>query len=180
MKKNILISLIIAIFSFLIMSESMASEESILILREAKESGKDMAAVEAHLLDNILTVKITARMEQTKPKIYNALIVGPKLGRLNIEKKEVLLQGLEEEPYPTKKRRGFISFDPKSEKKRGKGTLTRELVDFKIPKDRLVKGKKYQLWVQIESLQRGGGYATFKFDLEDLAELVLEKEMGEE
>ena len=46
---------------------------------------------------------------------------------------------------------------------------------FKIPRDKVRKGKKYKLWVQIESLQRGGKYKTFKFDIENLAELLLKE-----
>jgi len=46
-----------------------------------------------------------------------------------------------------------------------------------IPEDRVRKGKKYQLWIQIESLQRGGKYKTYKFDLEKFAELILEEDI---
>jgi len=47
---------------------------------------------------------------------------------------------------------------------------------FDIPPDRVVDGKKYKLWVQIMSMQKGGKYKTFKFDLENLAELIHENE----
>ena len=154
-------------------------ENSLLILREAQEFSKNAVAVEAYLIDNILEAKITARMHGTKPKIYNAIVVGSGLGRLSFESKEVLLASTadeDEEPYPTKdKSRGLISFRDKEKTKFARGTLTRELVQFVIPEDRVREGKKYRLWVQIESLQRGGKYKTYKFDLEKFAELLLEE-----
>ena len=150
------------------------NSEAIIVLREAKEAGTTSAAVEAKLIDNIMEVKITARMYGTKPRIYNTLIVGSKLGRLSIESKEVLTQAPEEEaPYPTTGRKAFISFTPSGKTKKLEGTLTRELVKFKIPKDRVVLGKRYELWVQIESMQTGGLSQTFKFELKNFAELIL-------
>ncbi|MBU1912407.1 MAG: hypothetical protein KKB22_02575 [Candidatus Omnitrophica bacterium] len=167
----IIISLAISIGS--VYSEGQSSEP-IMVLREAKESGTNSAAVEAKLIDDIMEVKITARIYGSKPRIYNALIVGPKLGRLSIESKEVLTQTPgEEAPYPTTERKAFISFAPSSKTKALKGTLTRELVRFKIPKDRIVRGKIYKLWVQIESMQSGGSYRTFEFELKNFAELIL-------
>jgi len=165
------------LFAIGVISSSYAQEEKTLILFEAKEFGKSTVAVKAYLADNILEATITARMYQAKPKIHNAIIVGSKLGRLSIESKEVLLAtAAEEEPYPTKRRdKGFIHFRKDGKEKKAKGTITRELLVFKIPRDKVKKDKKYKLWVQIESLQRGGKYKTFKFDLENLAELLLEE-----
>ncbi|MBU1147297.1 MAG: hypothetical protein KKD11_03000 [Candidatus Omnitrophica bacterium] len=45
----------------------------------------------------------------------------------------------------------------------------------KIPRDRIKKDKECKLWIQIESMQRGGKRKTFKFDIENLAELLLEE-----
>ena len=159
--------------NFAYAQEEEQNTERQLVLREAKEYRKSTVAVEAYLTDNILEAKVTARMYATKPKIHNAIIVGSRLGRLSIDSKEVLLATVEdEEPYPTsKKDRGFISFS-KKKTKQSEGTLTRELMIFEIPRDKVVKGKRYELWVQIMSMQKGGKYKTFKFDLEDLAELL--------
>jgi len=158
-------------------SISYAQEEKTLILFEAKEFGGNTVAVKAYLTDNILEATVTARMQKTKPKFHNAIIIGPKLGRLSIESKEVLLAtAIEEEAYPTKKKdKAFIHFGKDEEDKKAKGTLTRELLVFKIPRDRVKKDKKYKLWIQIESMQRGGKRKTFKFDLENLAELLLKE-----
>lgn len=157
---------------------SRAQDEPILILRQAKEFKKQTVAVEARLKGNILEALITGRMYKTKPKIHNAIIVGPRLGRLAIESKTILVQDVvDDEPYPTsKKDKGFITFGRKEENKRAKGTLTRELMLFDVPPDRVVDGKKYKLWVQIMSMQKGGKYKTFKFDLENLAELIHENQ----
>jgi hypothetical protein len=148
----------------------------VLLLREAQEFEKSTVAIEAYLTDNVLEVTIIARMPGTKPKIHNAIIVGPRLGRLSCESKEVLLATVEaEEPFPTKRKdMAFISFSKSEETKKTKGTLTRELVVFRIPNERIIKGKKYELWVQIESLQKGGKYKTFKFDLQSLGDFLLE------
>ena len=155
-----------------------AQDEPVLIVREAQEFQKQTVAVEAYLKGNILEVKITGRMYKTKPKIHNAIVVGPRLGRLSIESKTVLVQDvIDDEPYPTsKKDKGFITFGSGKEDKKAKGTLTRELMLFDIPPDKVVDGKKYKLWVQIMSMQKGGKYKTFKFDLENLAELIHENE----
>ncbi|MFH1854785.1 MAG: hypothetical protein ABH815_05680 [Candidatus Omnitrophota bacterium] len=148
-------------------------EGRLLLIREAQEFERSTVAVEGYLLSgDILEVKVTARMYGTKPKIYNAIVVGPGLGRLSITSKEVLLASTEEdEPYPTsRKDRGFISFGRDGALKSASGTLTRELLLFKIPENKIRKTGKYRLWIQIMSLQKGSKYKTFKFDLKDLYE----------
>ncbi len=161
--------------------EEETTEERVLLLRQAQEHRKNTVAVEAYLIGNILEAKITARMPKSRPNIYNAIIVGPKLGRLSPEARETLLQTIdsdEEEPYPTEERGAFISFRERTRARRSKGRLTRELVVFEIPREEIVKDKKYKLWVQIKSgqeagyRQKGGRYVTFKFELEDLPELL--------
>ncbi len=177
MKRPVAFLLIGFVMLFQIFSYAQESnKERLLILREAQEDQKSTVAIEAYLLDNILEVTIIARMPGTKPKIYNAIVVGPRLGRLSSESKEVLLATAEEDkPFPTKRKdMAFISFSKGEETKKARGTLTRELVTFRIPPERVVKGKRYELWVQIESLQVGGGYKTFKFDLGNIGELILQ------
>ncbi|MBU3912080.1 MAG: hypothetical protein KKD90_05790, partial [Candidatus Omnitrophica bacterium] len=68
--------------------------------------------------------------------------------------------------------KGFITFGSGKKDKKARGTLTRELLVFKIPQDKVIKGKKYRLWIQIMSMQEGGDYKTYKFDLKNFAELV--------
>jgi hypothetical protein len=172
-----------AIFSlsigFIVLSWSFSyaqegSIEKILILREAQEDQKSTVAIEAYLADNTLEVTIIARMPGTKPKIHNAIVVGPKLGRLSCESKEVLLATVEEDkPFPTKRKdMAFISFSKGEETKKARGTLTRERVVFSIPPEKVIRGKRYDLWVQIEGLQKGGKYKTFKFDLGNIGDLL--------
>ena len=110
------------LFAIGAISVSYAQEEETLILFEAKEFGKNIVAVKAYLTDDILEATVTARMHKTKPKIHNAIIVGPKLGRLSIESKEVLLAtAIEEEAYPTKKKtRPLFILEKKKKKKRAK------------------------------------------------------------
>ena len=149
--------------------------ERIFVLREAKEDRKTTVAVEAYLAEDILEVKAIVRMYAEKPRIYNMLIVGPRLGRLGCKARQTLGPTMEEEaPYPTGKRGGFIIFAQKEDKK-AKGTLMKELFKFKIPRDKIVSGKRYQLWVAVESKTRGGGVPRkFKFDLKDLPQLILQ------
>ena len=179
MSKPLLICIAVFCVTAALCAQVRAGEDGIPVLREAQEFGDNAVAVEVYLMDNILEARITARMHGTKPKVYNAIVVGSGLGRLSFESKEVLLASIadeDEEPYLTKdKSRGIISFREKEKAKFARGTLTRELVQFVIPEDRVRKGKKYRLWIQIESLQRGGKYKTYKFDLEKFAELLLEK-----
>lgn len=174
LKVLFLACLISTFSSFAYPQNEEGKETRILIVREAQEFEKNTVAVEAYLTGNILEAKVTARMYGTKPKIYNAIIVGPGLGRLSIESKEILLASVEkEEPYPTsRKDRGFISFGGDNVLKTAEGTLTRELLLFKIPEEKIKKSGKYRLWIQIMSMQKGGKYKTFKFDLKDLYEKI--------
>lgn len=145
--------------------------EQALIIREAQEAGESYVAVEGRLVDGIFEVIVTARMANTRPKIYNVIVVGPGLGRLSCESKQALLAtAAEEKPFLTKKKdKAFINLTKEEEFKVGKGTLTRESFTFRIPRDRILKEKKYELWVQIESMLEGGRYRTFKFALENFA-----------
>ncbi|MBU0759042.1 MAG: hypothetical protein KKC66_03630 [Candidatus Omnitrophica bacterium] len=187
MNKTFLLTLIkisiLACFITGLFNVGYAQDEQgrVLLIREAQQFQNNTVAVEGYLMDNILEVKVTARMmHATKPKIYNALVVGSRLGRLEIESKEILLASVEEEePYPTsRKDKGFVSFSGGKKNKRARGTLTRELLVFKIPRDKVVKGKRYRLWVQITSLQQGEKYKTFKFDLKDLYEKMSKVQQG--
>lgn len=161
-------------------AEEKGSPQGVFVIREAKEFSKTTVGVEAYLIDNILEVKMVARMYGTKPLFYNALVVGSGLGRLSIETKDVLLQSVEEDAafLVTKKDRAFLDYKKRKKTKKPEGTLTRELVRFDIPHDKVRKDKTYRLWVQVESMQRGGRYKTFKFDLKNeesdkgLAELM--------
>jgi hypothetical protein len=157
---------------------SAQEEEKTLLLREAKQSRKTTVAVEAYLIDkHIVEVKVIARMYAQKPRIYNVIIVGPRLGRISPLTRETLKLGLEpQEPFPTKERKGFISFGPREKEKQPKGRLTQEVLKFKIPVHKLIPGKCYQLWVKIESMAKGGKIQNFKFDIPDFAETLLTTE----
>ncbi len=154
----------------LILSSLVYAQEKILVLREAKKHKKATAAVEAYLEGNTLEVTVIGRMDRTKPRIYNVIVIGPKIGRVAPKMRDTLYPTMEdEEPFPTKKSGGFIRFSNKEEAKNTSGTLTKELLKFEIPEEKVVKGKRYQIWVKLESMQRGGDKESFKFDLEDFA-----------
>jgi len=162
-----------------ILNFSFAQEEEgierILVLREAKQHKKTTVAVEAYLVGDVLEVTTMARMQMrtTKLRIYNILVVGPKLGRICPKTREILTATAEEEaPFSTTKLGGLIRYSEKTKEKKAKGTLTKELAKFKIPADKIIPGKRYQLWVDVQSVQKKGRPVRFKFDLENLAQLI--------
>ena len=161
-------------------AQEQEDAEGILVLREAKEYRKTTVAAQVYLIDDILEVTVIARMYAEKPRFYKVSIVGPKLGRLSPKTREELTSMMEEEtPYPTTKKGIFISFGKKTKTKKARGTLIRELFQFKIPRDKIVPGKHYQLRVAVESKTRGGGMPVkFKFDLQDLPEFLQSRSLN--
>jgi len=143
----------------------------ILVLYEAKERTKSAVAVEGYLIDDIFEVTVIAKMYGTKPLIHKVLVVGAKLGRLSPQERQTIYPKAEDQEafYKTKDIEGGIIRLKKreKEKKLKEGALTKELARFKIPTDKIVENKRYQLWVKIESMQRGGVFESFKFELED-------------
>jgi len=169
---GIIIYLLISAINFSFAQEENSTER-IPILREAKQYRETTVAVDAYLIGNNLEVTVLARMYGTKPKIYNVIVVGPKIGRMSPQTKEILYPTVEEEGlYPMTKPDGFLGLTKKTKMEKTKGTLTKELVKFKIPSDRVISGRRYQLWVKVESLQAGGEEKEFKFELKNLAELL--------
>ncbi|MBU1906199.1 MAG: hypothetical protein KJ923_04285 [Candidatus Omnitrophica bacterium] len=180
-EKNLFLSVVIS-FMVCIPAFSYAQEaesfEKQLVLQEARESRKGAVAVEVYLKEDILEVTIIGRMYAAKPKIYNALIVGPKLGRLSPGERETLYPKAEDEEAfykTTELEGGLIRFSKKTKEKKLKGTLTKEFCRFKIPTEKIMPNKRYQLWIQLQDMQRSDQPVKFKFDLEELPGLILEK-----
>ena len=146
-----------------------------LIIREGKQVRDNIVAIEAYYLGGgILEVVVEARMRSQRPRIRNILVVGPRLGRLrHAAKEEIPVTVEEDQAYPVTKKGGLFSFGNKTKVKKLKGSLTKELFQFKIPRDKIISGKRYQLWVDLESKNKGGDRPTkFKFNLEKLAEIL--------
>ena len=160
-------------FSF---AQEEGGAERILVAREAKQYKETTTvAVEAYLVGDVLEVTTMARMQMrtTKLRIYNILVVGPKLGRISLKTRETLTAVTEEEAsFSTTKLGGLIRYSKKTREKKAKGILTKELAKFKIPADKIIPGKRYQLWVDVQSVQKKGRPVRFKFDLENLAQLI--------
>ena len=152
--------------------------EKVLVLREAAEEREGTAAVEAYLVGDILEVKVSVRIRRARPKIHNAVVVGPKLGRVSpISITQLFATTEKEEPYPTKKRGGLISFGDDTEIKVVKGAVVRKLFKFKIPPEKIKPDGKYQIWVKLKeeaskTTKRVGKITSFKFDLEKLPQLI--------
>ena len=77
----------------------------------------------------------------------------------------------EPEPFEASSEQGWIVFGKRKKVMELEGTLTKELFKIKIPKERIVCGKKYQPWVEIESKAEGGQAGKFKFNLKDFPSL---------
>jgi hypothetical protein len=78
----------------------------------------------------------------------------------------------EEREFPVEDLEGkLIRFSKKVKEKVPEGTLTRELIRFKIPRDKIIPGRKYKLWIKVEGMQGKSPIQTFKFDLEGLSQI---------
>jgi len=113
-------------------------------------------------------------MYSTKPRIYNIILVGPKIGRLSPKEKQVLYPqaGEEETAFLTENTNpGLISFGKKTKEKKLKGTLTKELFRFKIPVDQIMPDRRYELRIEIESMQSAGQGKKFTFKLDKLPQV---------
>jgi len=173
MKKKIMIMLICIFALYLAASYAEEAGESKLILRQAQEVGKTSVAVVAYLTKDVLGTTVYARMYGAKPRIYNVILVGPKLGRLSAQSKETIYPKAEETDADltfstTKLDSGIISFSKKTKDKKSAGALTRELHKFKIPVNKILPGKRYELRILIEAMQNPGQKESFKFELKDL------------
>jgi len=159
-------------FSF---AQEQENKEKILIIKEGQEVRENVVAVEAYYLgEGVLEVAVEARMQRQRPKISNILVVGPRLGRLrHAAKEEIPVSLKEEKAYPVTREGGILSTGDKTEVKQLQGTEVKEIYKFKIPKDKIIPGKRYQLWIDLESKTRGGDRPMkFKFNLEKLNEAV--------
>lgn len=156
--------------------EEKGDSERLMILREAEQKIGGSVAVEAYLIGDILEVRVVARTYGAKPKIENTILVGPKLGRLSPKvKRTVYASEEEEEPFLTKETAGLLGFGEKKEAKKLKGTLSRELYKFKLPTDKILPGKNYELRIVVGRMQEVKEPLRFKFKLKGLPELILNR-----
>ena len=179
MRRFIVVTLFLLLLSVCGISFSQGEEvfEKTLVLREAKQLKKTKVGIEAYLLEDILEVAVEVRMYAERPKIVMVMLTGPGIGRVYHKTKEDIPVSLEEDdPYLVTKLDGEISFSKRTKEKKLRGTLTKELYKFKVPVKKIKKGKRYQLWVEVESKRKGGRIPKFKFDLEELPELVAQED----
>ncbi|MFH1655550.1 MAG: hypothetical protein ABH954_02945 [Candidatus Omnitrophota bacterium] len=180
MKKIILLALIASLFAtpLLAFAQEEVSHEGILVLHKAQKRQKDYCAVIVYLIEDILEVTIIATMYATKPHVYNVTFVGPGVGRMSPQERQTLMPTVEDKEllFVTRdKEGGILRFSKRESKKKIKGTLTKELVKFKIPTDKIKEKKRYELKIKIESSQRPGQFKNFDFDLEKLHEAIAEQ-----
>ncbi|MFH1622501.1 MAG: hypothetical protein ABIA97_05195 [Candidatus Omnitrophota bacterium] len=153
-----------------------AMQGRIPVIREAKIFRNKNVAVDAHLVDGeVLEIMVEARIYAQKPRINDVLVSGPKLGKERYIARKTIVAGVDEpEPFEVTKEHGWVVFGKRKKVRELEGTLTKELFKIKIPKDKVVCGKKYQLWVEIESKTEGGRAEKFKFKLKDFPSLFHE------
>jgi len=146
------------------------------VIREAKIFRKKNVAVDAHLVDgDVLEIMVEARIYAQKPRINDVLVSGPKLGKEHYIARKTIVAGVDEpEAFEVTKEHGWLVFGKRKKVRELEGTLTKELFKIKIPKEKIVCKKKYQLWVEIESKTQGGRAEKFKFKLKDFPSLFHE------
>lgn len=156
--------------------EQKEGSERLLVLREAKQQKGGSVGVEAYLVGDILEVTVVARTYGAKPKIENTVLVGPKLGRLSAKVKRTVYASEEEEgAFLTKEAAGLFGLGEKEEVKKLEGALSRELYKFKVPTNKILPGKDYELRIVVARMQDIKEPMRFKFKLKGLAELILSK-----
>ena len=171
-----IVAALILMVALPLFAQDEAAEGRILVLREAKETQDTSAAVEVYLVDDILEVTVYALMYATRPKIYNVLVVGPGLGRMSPQERQTVYPKAEDRDIffqTTDVDGGLIRFSKRTKKKKMEGTLTKELVRFRIPAEKIRPDGRYQLRLHLESMQSSGQTRRFRFDLKDLPDLIL-------
>ncbi|MFC1807874.1 hypothetical protein ACFL0T_05855 [Candidatus Omnitrophota bacterium] len=148
-----------------------------LVIRQAQEDTKAEVAIEAHLVEDLLKVRVTAVMKRTKPQIDNITFSGPGVSTLVPETINLLFAKLgEDNSYEFVKRGAFIRFEKKTKVKELHGTKFRKLAIFRIPLDKIEEDGDYQIKVKTSAAkqsQGSSGKATrFIFHLENLNEIV--------
>lgn len=168
---------VIFFFSILGLCSAQEEIERILLNREGKQFRNSTVAIEAYLVKDVMEVLVEARMYAEKPKINDVLLVGKGLGRLHYKTRETVFSTMQEDAtYPITKQNGLITFGKRTKIKKPKGTLTRELFKLKLPVDKIKTGRRYQLWVEIESKTKSGQTPLrFKFNLENLAQSIIKQ-----
>ena len=148
-------------------------QDRIPVIREAKIFRQKNVAVDAHLVKGeILEIMVEARIYSQKPRINDVLVSGPKLGKERYAARKTIVAGVDEpKPFEVTKEHGWVVFGQRKKVRELEGTLTKELFKIKIPREKIVCGKKYELWVEIESQTQGGRAEKFKFSLEDFPSL---------
>ncbi len=170
--KQILITLTAALILLCTLKCSWA-QDKVLVIREAKQVRRDIVAVEGYLVDAILEVSVEVRMYGERPKITNVALVGPGVGRLSYSAKEEIPITLEEEePYEITKEGGFIKTSKRTRTDTPSGTMTKELFKIKVPSEKILSGKKYELWIDIKSKTKDTRSQKFKFELKDFSEVI--------
>jgi len=154
-----------------------------LVLREALNVKRNIVAVDVNYIgEDLLETKVIGFMIRTRPKLKSILVVGPGAGRLSPTARETVLAGTEEDPpFPTR-RHGLIVMNQGSEDV-ADGTLHRERIQHVLPieemREKIKKARErgkdvhYEYWVYMESSNRGGEVLKFKFDLDELPDMIM-------
>ena len=170
-----LVLLFPAVFCFAQEGEQEDAHEGTLVIRKALQKRKNYTAITAYLIEDVLEVEVIATMRGEKPNIYDVLFIGSGVGRISPKERQTIVAKVDDKELifnTEKKEAGFIRFTKKEREKKLKGRLTKEMVKFKLPLDKIKENKRYTIKIKIESLQRPGQFKKYEFELEDLHEAV--------
>jgi hypothetical protein len=154
---------------------AQADPQGALVIRQGKQLKKIVVTVEAYLVGDILEITAGVRKRGERIKINGVALQGPRIGKIHYRSRKRLPPSVEdedEEPYPVTKVDGLIMFGNRTKEKIPQGRLNKALFKLKVPTDKIVRGKPYELIVDVESEEKRTRIPKFRFELEDFAEIV--------
>jgi hypothetical protein len=165
------------------LEQTTEATHRILLIRKARVGRQGAVAVEVYLIGDVLEVKVIGKLydTRTKPSIEEIRVAGPRLGkRLSPQERRTLHPTVEDDKafYKAEDIKGGIIriIEGKKVKGRKESELTNELIRFKIPTGRILPGRNYQLWVELQNKETEKKPETFRFGLKNFSTLISEFE----
>jgi hypothetical protein len=145
------------------------------VIREGQQLKTTIVTVEAWLAGQILEVTVGVHRRRERMKVNDLVLTGPGLGKIRYRSRKSLPPSVEdedEETFEVTRLDGLIKFGSRTREKVPLGRLNRVLFKLKVPVDKIVSGKKYELVVEVESEEKAKRVPKFTFELEDFAEKI--------
>ena len=141
----------------------------VLVIREGQQLKATFVTVEAWLTGEILEVTVGVRKRRERMKVDDLFLTGPGLGKIRYASRKNLPPSVEDEdeaPFEVTVLGGLMKFGSRTKEKVPVGRLNKVLFKLKVPVDKIVPGKKYELVVEIESEEKAKRVPKFRFELE--------------